>query len=355
MIKRLFSFVTSRLTQNREKQIIGKFVRSIPEKSWDESLMKNVVTFRKRTEAVIEMYNLPASKDAWIRKSKAFDDEYMYELSDVTVSSSTGVCWLPDGRIIGESFGSLSRLLSNRNFQGDYFDDPRTLDGEVISMPLVGGFFHFMFEVLPSVIAALEMQPDYKLLIPEKCPEYVKDYGNLIAAGRILSATGPVRVKRIVVAGKTPYSGFVQKAEIVRLQRFFATLFPVAGAEDRIYISRRMDNRRVLENELQLEQRLSAFGFKSYFLQELPVRAQVELFRRAKIVIAPHGAGLSNLVWCNRGIKVIEIFAFKSKNDCYSRLSWNLGLDYKYFICSKSESSAGLIPIEEIIKEAVAE
>ena len=75
----------------------------------------------------------------------------------------------------------------------------------------------------------------------------------------------------------------------------------------RIYVARRPRSWRHVVNERMLLSELSKYGFQRYFLEELPLRTQIQLFQQAEFVIGPHGAGLTNLVYCNAGTKVIEI------------------------------------------------
>ncbi len=75
----------------------------------------------------------------------------------------------------------------------------------------------------------------------------------------------------------------------------------------RIYVARRPRSWRHVVNERMLLAELSKYGFQRYFLEELPLRTQIQLFQQAEFVIGPHGAGLTNLVYCNAGTKVIEI------------------------------------------------
>ena len=75
----------------------------------------------------------------------------------------------------------------------------------------------------------------------------------------------------------------------------------------RIYVARRRRSWRHVVNERILLSELSRYGFQRYFLEELPLRTQIQLFQQAEFVIGPHGAGLTNLVYCNAGTKVIEI------------------------------------------------
>ena len=66
----------------------------------------------------------------------------------------------------------------------------------------------------------------------------------------------------------------------------------------------------------------------------------MKTFAEASHVLAAHGAGLTNLLWCQPGTKVIEI---QDRNmihkKVYPLLSHNLGLAHKLYL-------ADVVPIE---------
>lgn len=70
----------------------------------------------------------------------------------------------------------------------------------------------------------------------------------------------------------------------------------------------------------------SKFSVRYVDLANLGILEQAALFHTAKTIIAQHGAGLSNLVFCRKGAQVIEIGAGGRRH--YSSLSSCLGLDY---------------------------
>ncbi|GGT30160.1 hypothetical protein GCM10010271_37740 [Streptomyces kurssanovii] len=70
------------------------------------------------------------------------------------------------------------------------------------------------------------------------------------------------------------------------------------------------------------------------YAQDLSFKEPQALFAGARTVIAPHGAGPADLVWAQRAERVIEIFPDSWFNDCYARLSRNLGIDYGYVVAS---------------------
>ena len=78
---------------------------------------------------------------------------------------------------------------------------------------------------------------------------------------------------------------------------------------------------------------------------EAPLREHIEVFNRAAVVIAPHGAGLSNLIFCREGTAVVEIGFDSSKgmqlDEMYFQLS--LGLHLRYWLIMGRGSYVGKI------------
>ena len=76
---------------------------------------------------------------------------------------------------------------------------------------------------------------------------------------------------------------------------------------DKFLISRSKAQVRRFTNEASVLSHLEASGFKAIILEELCFADQVALFSQAKIVVALHGAGLTNIIY-GKGLKVIELF-----------------------------------------------
>ena len=99
---------------------------------------------------------------------------------------------------------------------------------------------------------------------------------------------------------------------------------------ERIYISRKpAPNRRII-NEDEIVSCLNKYGFTSVILESMSVAEQAALLANAKVVVAPHGGGLTNTVFCNPGTKVIEIFSPNYVYPCYWLISNQIGLEYYY-------------------------
>ncbi|MEH7084168.1 glycosyltransferase family 61 protein [Neobacillus drentensis] len=102
----------------------------------------------------------------------------------------------------------------------------------------------------------------------------------------------------------------------------------------KIYITRNgagTSNRKIL-NEDVIFNYLKNDGFERYELEKISIADKAKLFAQADFVIAPTGAGLTNLVFCNPGTKVIEIFPSNFLNPHYYLISQLYNLDYHHII-----------------------
>jgi hypothetical protein len=103
----------------------------------------------------------------------------------------------------------------------------------------------------------------------------------------------------------------------------------------RLYISRALARRRRVVNESRVIERLARRGFELVTLENLSVLEQAALFARAEAIVAPHGAGLTNLVFCSPGAAVVELFHPTWVCDCYWQVSGHLGLRHEVILAKK--------------------
>ncbi len=75
----------------------------------------------------------------------------------------------------------------------------------------------------------------------------------------------------------------------------------------RFYVDRSGSPHRGLVNEAEVIAALAPLGFVSVRPERLSVADQVRLFRGASAIVAPHGAGLTNLGFCRPGCPVVEL------------------------------------------------
>jgi capsular polysaccharide biosynthesis protein len=107
----------------------------------------------------------------------------------------------------------------------------------------------------------------------------------------------------------------------------------------RIYISRAKASNRHIGNEEELLIILKKHDFETVFLEGLSVRRQAELFQNAEAIIAPHGAGLTNLIFCKDSILLLEILPHFPWNNShfFERISEIKGINRKPIFATTSE------------------
>ena len=330
--------------------IVGKMpkssIESLEKLSYLPNIQRHIVDIIPLADAQIVRHDIDAAFPPFFRRETVFGKQNLYVLRDAVVSPHSGMAWI-ENRILEESVGSLRRIMD----WGDMLHEPLLpvtelqLQEPVVVCPPAAGYYHWLLEVLPNLLSAILTFPGIKVVLPENCPDYVRDglatvLGPEVAERYIFCST-PVRVETLVMPQYHSKPEFISpqvmgvlKSEVKSkvLREGVSDTAPARGK--RLYISRRKSRRRRLAGEEQLEGRLREMGFTILHLEELSFGEQIRIFHQAETVVATHGAGLSNLVWSEAPCKVIEIFPRNYILDCFAWLSFSLGFDYRYVICS---------------------
>lgn len=109
-----------------------------------------------------------------------------------------------------------------------------------------------------------------------------------------------------------------------------------------IYISRRDSSKRPMGNEAELECALSEAGFHIVTLSGRTFQDQVRLFRSARLIVSPHGAGLANVIFCRPRTRVIELMPSVRDNRCMERLSAVCGVHHDVVLVPATGDSTSL-------------
>ena len=99
---------------------------------------------------------------------------------------------------------------------------------------------------------------------------------------------------------------------------------------NKIYIDRSDSNLKHCKiiNNNEIKKFLRSHGFKNLKLTDFNFQKQINIFRNAKLIIGPHGAGFANLVFCKKRTKVIEIKPSNHPNRVYETISKINKLNY---------------------------
>jgi hypothetical protein len=96
----------------------------------------------------------------------------------------------------------------------------------------------------------------------------------------------------------------------------------------RVYVDRRGNPTCPLRNEPELIDALGRTGFVPVRLEALSLPDQIRLFRQAEAIVAPHGAGLTNLGFARPGCLVVELLMDSHVDWSFRHLAALTGLSY---------------------------
>lgn len=200
----------------------------------------------------------------------------------------------------------------------------------VVSTGTSWNYFHWMTEALPRIADYQRCGwpvDRYCAPVPHRFHrESLRLLG--IPADRILPATATTHVaaERLLVA---PVTGVLSAGKLEFLAaRLTAALPPARPSGRRLFIVRRGRGPRSIVNEAAVRAALEPLGFEPRRLESLPLAEQIAEFHGAECVVGPHGAGLTNLVFCRPGTRVVEIGTPFRPWTCFWEIAHHRGLAY---------------------------
>jgi hypothetical protein len=107
---------------------------------------------------------------------------------------------------------------------------------------------------------------------------------------------------------------------------------PYSGRPSCVLISRKGAKTRKIVNEDEIAECLAPLKPVTVDLQELSVAQQIGLFADAKWIVAPHGAGLTNMIFAPGDCRIVELFGSAKINDCYRFLAEVVGCAHTFVL-----------------------
>ncbi|WP_417329145.1 glycosyltransferase family 61 protein [Halomonas cupida] len=99
------------------------------------------------------------------------------------------------------------------------------------------------------------------------------------------------------------------------------------GERKKLYISRSKGNSRRILNEAALLEKLIPLNFEVVYFEDLSLSETAHLMSSSSVIVAPHGAGLANLVFCEEKVSICEIFSQHISSEYY-KFSKKKGFNY---------------------------
>ncbi|MBW4673033.1 MAG: glycosyltransferase family 61 protein [Desmonostoc geniculatum HA4340-LM1] len=280
-----------------------------------------------------------------IESTHEYPETFVTVIPQGRVWGHNGTVITPDDKLLGDLSFEIGTDISEHSILKSWrLPNLHYVDGTVAVLSAAGGegYFHWMFDVLPRIhlLKQAEIQFSHidKFLVNSLHLSFQKETLEILGIPEekiIESRKFPhIKAKQLVVPSLPGQTGNIPKwaCDFLKTKILVNDSIEKVGKGNLIYISRdRAAFRRVI-NEDELVQFLNKFNFEVIFLEKISVAEQASVLSSASVIVAPHGAGLSNLVFCSPGTKIIELFSPNYVNGCYWVLSNNIELDYYYLI-----------------------
>ena len=108
-----------------------------------------------------------------------------------------------------------------------------------------------------------------------------------------------------------------------------------------LYLSRADAPRRRVIGEDRLIAALEQRGFVAVTLEGRDHDEQRRLLHDADVVVAPHGAALTNLAWSRPGTEVVELVPARRPNFAFHRLALEAGATWRGVLCPPDPAGSG--------------
>ncbi|HWZ16317.1 MAG TPA: glycosyltransferase family 61 protein [Mucilaginibacter sp.] len=218
--------------------------------------------------------------------------------------------------------------------------------GAVLISPESHNYYHWLSDVLPRIklYESVLDQVDHFCIasnVPVKFLDVLKDFG--IPNNKILFVKSDEKLHfdHLFVASLPGSEGRAPQWAVEYLREKLVKTQPTLPPDRKLYFRRGMSAARKILNEDVITNRLADEGFEIVDPGVLSVNEQIEMAQQAKIIISAHGAALSNLLFTQEKIAVIEIFSPDYfRTDCFYTLSSIRNLNYWYLVGDKPAGAA---------------
>lgn len=256
--------------------------------------------------------------------SKSYNFTFgIFEVKQSSLEMPHGMVRIKNGlvkRLMGDTSWPLNFPRYYFSFIRSYLLPIRELKNPVfINLPFDDNYYHWLIETLPRlyILELAGYKPgNVKLISPQigSRPAFVWDSLSLVGwnDNQDCLQSGVYTANNLIVPSLTsPRSRISAPAADWLREKVLGSSSDIANnfkGYERIYIARDdAPTRRVL-NSVEVDELMKKHGFVKITMSGKQVSEQAQIFSSAKYICGVHGAALANVVFCQKGAKLLEIF-----------------------------------------------
>lgn len=227
-------------------------------------------------------------------------------------------------------------LLNKKNF------NTITIEKCVHLCPIIGiNYFHFFSDIINKIWLLEKYNIDTKVPLVINFDAYklpfVKDIINLDYFSKytfiIQKKDDFIKAKEIICIRPLPYDINLWNKTLDVLGKK-----PAANPERKIFLTRKGISGRSIKNIEAVLSLITQYGFEVLYTEGLSLFDQKEIFENTKYFVSIHGAGITNIMFCNATqLRMLEIFPENRIGTQYYWMSNMLGI--RAYDCMMSQQT----------------
>lgn len=211
-----------------------------------------------------------------------------------------------------------------------------SLDKAIIIVSLFShNYYHYLMDTLTKFSQNIDHQEILDIIMIEPSLSFQKESMHFIDSKyrlHYVSNQQSIHVKNAWIPLAKYHPEYPPLHKINYLRKFFTHETSVKSPK-RVYISRKTArNERKIINENALIECLKNYDFDVVDFTNKPLYYQHSILKETEIIVSPHGAGLTNILFSNHRPTLIEMFHKNDPCTHYFNIASHLNMPYELYI-----------------------
>jgi|LauGreSBDMM110SN_4_FD.fasta_scaffold08530_3 capsular polysaccharide biosynthesis protein len=217
-------------------------------------------------------------------------------------------------------------------------------------------YCHFLWEALSKLIDLKKSAPDATLVLQKSylkidfMVKALEAFGCKAENVKVIPKRSHLRVKNLsfipcINIATAGYYDYLKFSEISQTLVSYYQEKLKTNYGERIYISRsdpKKNTARKIANEDELVKMLAKQGFKTVYMENFSFLEQISIMNFARYIVAPHGAGITNVMFAKKDSFLFELVNKRWEKTCFAEMCERMAINYLRFDCEEIDNGENM-------------